>query len=246
MPTVRAIIVDALSEIGVMQPGESLTAADGAIGLLRFQHQLDAWAADGLTLSRQLRTTFTLPAGTSTVSVGTGQTVNITRPMFLNSVSYVVPASSPGVEVPIGILDEDAYASITIKDLSSSYPLQCFYQTNISDAYGSLFFWPVVSGDVTIALYTPQAVDVPASLDTVMVGPAGYQEAFMYQLALRLCGPYGKVVSADLQRMEARATRTMQRPNVSPGVLGVDAALVPGLGSGYNVLTDTSAFSNSR
>ena len=33
---------------------------------------------------------------------------------------------------------------------------------------------------------------VPATLDSILLGPPGYQDAFMYQLALRLCTPFAK------------------------------------------------------
>ena len=238
MALVSAIIADALTENGYLAPGESLDASVQQLALLRIQNMVDAWAADRLTLSLQLRTVFTLPSGTSTVQVGAGQTVPITRPMFINSVSYLIPSSSPPVEVPIGVMDEDAYANISIKALSSALPLQCFYQTNLSDAFGSLFFWPQVSQDVDIALYSPQQVGVPATVNSALIGPAGYQEAFMYQLALRMCRPLGIAIPQGLPEAAEQAFATMKRPNVSPGILSVDAALVPNNGAGYNVYSD--------
>ena len=79
---VRDLIRDALLEIGVLYPEQTLSAAQGALGLLRLQSMIDAWGADQLTLSKQLQTPFTLPGGTSSVTVGPGGTVNITRPVW--------------------------------------------------------------------------------------------------------------------------------------------------------------------
>lgn len=239
MATVRAIGTDALIEIGVLEPGDTMSAQQGAIVLLRFQNQIDAWAADRLTLSLQQQTTFTLTSGTSTVTVGPTGTVTLAaRPTWVDELAYVIPGSSPAVEVPIGLMDDAAYAALSIKELSSALPIQAFYQTNLTDANGTLFFWPKVTQNVDIVVYSPQAVGIPASLNTNVIGPAGYADAFMYDLALRLCTPFGIAPPPLLPSLRERAMQTMKRPNVQPGVLGVDEALTGVGGSGYNVLSD--------
>lgn len=247
MATVRSIINDALTEIGFLRPGETPTAEAAQLALLRFQNQLDSWQADTLTLSVLLRTVFTLTSGSSSVTLGpTGADVTMVRPVYINAVNYIIPSSSPAVEVPIGIMDQDAYTNLAIKTLSSSLPQQCFYNTSISTVLGTLTFWPQVSQNVQIALYTPQAVGVPTSLTSVLICPPGYAEAFMYQLAMRLCTPFGCAVPPLLPKMAQDAWNNMKRPNVQPGQMGVDQALVPNLGAGYNILSDTNAFSSGR
>lgn len=247
MALVRTLVNDALIELGVLDPAASMPSALANLGLRRVQSMIDAWAANRLTLSLQLRTVFTMPSGTSSITIGAGGTVNIAsgRPMWINAINYLIPGSSPAVEVPIGQMDEDAYASLSIKALPSALPIQSFYQTNLSDAFGTLFLWPQVTQDVEIAIYSPQAVTEPASLDTDMTGPPGYRDAFLYQLCERLMTPLA--VSADdvpllvgPSGLAARAWTTMTRPNITPGVLGVDAALVPHAGAGYNVLSDVT------
>ncbi len=246
MPTVRSICADALMEIGVLAPGESMSAENGAVALKRVQHMLGAWQADRLTLAVQTRTTFTLTSGTSTVTLGpSGATVTMTRPVWIDGCAYVIPGSSPAVEVPIAIMDRDQYAATTIKALTSSLPTQCFYQTALTGVLGSLYFWPQVTQNVTIALYAPQGIGVPTTLDDVLGGPDGYQEAFMYNLAVRLLTPFGQnpqefplLVGPD--GFAAKAMQAIRRANTMPGLLGVDPALSHGCGGGYNYLTDNS------
>lgn len=246
MALVSAIITDALTEIGVTQPGETPTAADQAIGLLRLQNLIDAWNADQLTLVLQLRTTYTVPSSTTTITVGTGGDISIPRPLLISSLNYIVPGTSPGVEVPIGLMDRDSFAALSIKQLASALPIQAFYQTDVADAFGTLQIWPKITQNVQLVLYTPQGLSSPATTATNLIGPYGYQEAVMYQLALRLCGPYGKPVSDDLRTMAAGALRRMGAPNVQPGLLGTDPALIPSLGAGYNVFSDQMTSSNTR
>ncbi len=247
MATVRAICVDALREIGVLGEDEAMTASQGAFALLRFQNQIDAWAADRLTLSTQSRTQITWPSSTSTQTIGpTGADITDQRPVWINTMTYVNPGSSPEVEVVMGPMDQDSYALQTIKALQSGLPQQFFYQTAIDTLLGSIFIWPQPTQQMTLYLYAPQAVTVPVSLDTVLLGPSGYQDAFMYQLAKRLCRPFGRPVTPDLLKDAQEAWAVMKRPNVEPGLLGVDAALTIGNQAGYNILSDQQSSPGGR
>jgi hypothetical protein len=89
-------------------------------------------------------------------------------------------------------------------------------------------------------------VEVPVSLNDELLGPPGYQEAFLYQLALRLCRPFGKPIPPELQAQAHGAFLTMKRPNVEPALLGVDAALTVGTTGGYNVLSDQQSSPSGR
>lgn len=240
MALVRAICTRSLVELGILSPGATMSAALAETALDSIQGMIDAWAANRLTLSMQLRTVFTMPSGQSTIQIGPGAAVNIARPVWINTINYINPGSSPAQETMIGQMDQDAFAALTIKALSSALPLQSFYQQNLSDSLGTLFLWPQVNQDVEIVIYTAQGIAVPATLDTDLIGPPGYRDAFMYGLAWRLVTPLAVAMDSVplLEGLAARAWTTMTRPNISPGVMTVDAALVPSSGAGYNVLSD--------
>lgn len=245
MSTVRAIVTDAYLEIGVLGPGEPLSADLGALGLLRFQQMLDAWQADRLSLAVQQRATFTLLSGTSTVTLGTGGSVTTTpatdtAPVWLDTVCYVNPGATPDQEIKIGQMPRDTYAVLCIKELQSALPTQCFYQLSNTTSLGSLFFWPQVTQDVTIVIYSPQGIGVPATLNSSVLGPPGYQRAMLKSLALDLCAPTGTTVPDALPSQVAAAMRVMQRPNTLPGLLNVDPATTNTTSAGYNILSDVT------
>lgn len=239
--TVRSVATDALIELGVLEPGETMTAAQGSRALRRTQMMIDSWAADRLTLSLQLMTTFTWPNNQVSVQVGPGQTVNIDRPVWIDDMAYIVPSTSGSNAVEVGMaqLDYQQYAAITIKNLQSTLPTQYFYQTNVNDANGTLYVWPVPPS-LQVVLYTPQAVGVPATLDSILRGPQGYQDAFLYDLAWRLVNAFGVAMPVTLPQMRREALAVMKRPNVQPGILGVDPALAGSGGAGYNILSDSN------
>jgi len=253
MATVREIVIDALMEIGVQSPGEPLEADNGALGLLRFRMLLNTWLADQLTLSFQRAVTFATVANTSTYTIGTNEDVDVPRPMWIDRANYVNPGSSPAVNVPLGPMTEEQFANLSIPGLLSALPQLFFYQSSsLADAnVGTFFLWPTPNQAVNIQFYANYAAGIPddiSSLDIDVTGPPGYAEAFMYQLALRLMTPMGKKIGDYplLPKMAQDAFAAMKRPNIKPGMLNVDAALVPSTGSGYNVLSDTISSSGGR
>ncbi len=246
--TAQNIIDQALYECGVVgYNGSVLETPDATVratGLLRLQGMIDSWGADILTIYTTARTLYTLTSGTSTVTIGSAGTIAVARPVFWIGVNYVIPGSSPAVETPMGQMDDVSYMNLAIKGLPSSLPTQWYY--NSTFPLGTLFFWPTVTQNVQLALYYDVAVAKPAALADTVEGPPGYFEAFLYGLALRLCNTFARPIPPGLMKLATDAFAIMRRPNVDPGLLGVDAALVPSSGGGYNVYSDQQSSSSSR
>ncbi len=244
MPTFRVIATNAMMEIGALGQGETPSAADASVCLYWGQMMVDSWAADRLTLSIQSATTITWPAATATQTIGPGGDINVQRPVWINNMNYVNPGSSPEQEVPMGQQNEDQFSQNTIKLLQSGLPQQYFYQTSIDTVLGTLQIWPVPNQQMTLKLYAPQAVTVPISLDSVLMGPPGYLQAYHYQLALRLMTPFSKRAEdcpllVGPGGFAAMSFANMKKQNVEPGLLGCDPALIPRGSGGYNVLSDS-------
>lgn len=246
MPTTRAILTDALLEIGIGAPGEVVSADLMQIALRYFQRQLNAWKADELSLAVSNRVTFTLLAGTASSTIGPTGAIVTQRPVFVNQINYIVPGSTPPVEVPMGPMSDQQFQNLSIKSLSSSLPTEYYYQTSVTSENGTIIWWPVVTQTVDLALYLQAGVEEPATLDTILTVPPAYEDAFHYDLAYRLCGPMARPMPDQLPGMRQQALMMMKRPNLDPGILGVDPAITGSTGGGYNVLTDTTTGSSSR
>jgi hypothetical protein len=144
----------------------------------------------------------------------------------------------------MGELSDDAYMALSQKTLGSSLPQM--YHVNATMPNMTIFCWPQVTQTVSVVVYAYFGIDVPAALTSSVTGPPGYAEAFMYQLALRLCGPMARPIPPALPKLALEAFAVMAAPNEMPGVMGVDAALVPSYQSGYNVLSNTYTGSSNR
>ncbi len=242
MPTVRSVITQALKEIGVCGQGETPSASDSADALLYLQNQLDAWQAEALTLAVNTQLTFTTTGSAQTFTIGPSGDINAQRPVSIETMTYVNPGSSPEVETLMAPMNDDQYDALSIKALPSSLPTQYYYNTSFTSLLGTLFIWPLPTQAVKLYIYVKQGAGVPVLLTDTLQGPAGYAEAFMYQLALRLVTPFSKALN-DLPLLPQFARESLgriKRANLQPGFLGVDAALAPSGGFGYDILNDTS------
>ena len=242
MATVRSLIYQALLEIGAVGQMDTPSANDEQIALTRFQNQLDAWQAEALTLAVNARLTFTVPSGTNTFTIGPTGDVVAQRPVWIEAMNYVVPGSSPEVETIMAPMNDDQYDVLSIKSLSSALPTQFYYNTSFTTLLGSMFVWPTPSQNVKTYIYVKQGAGVPVNVTDTVIGPAGYAEAFIYQLALRLVTPFAKSLTdlPLLPKLAAESYARVKRSNNAPGLLGVDAALVPTSGGAYNILNDTN------
>lgn len=246
MATALSIIQDALVEIGAIGLTDVVGSDAATKSLLRFQNQLDSWQAESLTLFNFSRTLYTLPANVASHTIGPtpSDIVVAANPVVINGINYVVPGSNPAVETAMGRMMEDQYEQLSIKGLPNSLPTQWFF--NPGATQGTLTFWPVVNQNVQIAIYIYFGVGVPVTLTDDVKGPPGYQEAFMYNLALRLCTPFFRPIPPSLPKMAADSLARIKRINVNPPLLGVDQALVPSYGGAYNVLNDQVSSPSNR
>ena len=241
--TALDIITDAFVEIGAYSPGDTIAARHAQLGLLRFQNQLDSWQADQLSLNLQTPLSYTMLSGSTSFTIGPTGNVVSARPTYIEGMNYLIPGTTPPTEVPMGPMDSDQYMALSQKTLPNQLPQ--LYYLNATMPNATVIVWPQVSQNVGVVVYVEQGIDIPATLTTVVSGPQGYAEAFMYQLALRLVTPWGHAVPPLLPGNAAEAFARMKRPNVMPGVMGVDSALVATSG-GYNVLNDSVTAPSNR
>lgn len=247
MPTCQQYIQDACEEIGVGNPGDVLSANDVQMGLRVLSRMLNAWAADELTIAVTDSVSYTVTAGTATVTIGPTGNIARQRPIVIDQINYVIPGTNPAVEVVMGQMSNQQFENLTIKGLRSSYATEWYYQTSLTSANGTLTLWPVPSQNLQLNLYIDSAVPYDSlALTTTLTLPPGYQDAIHYDLAYRLCGPFGRPIPDGLPQLRQNALLVMKRVNIEPALLNVDSALMPTGGGAYNILSDIYTGSSGR
>jgi hypothetical protein len=184
------IIKGALRLVGALAIGETPTAdqvteASEALNLL-----VKSWQADGMPLWARGSYDLPLTLGTAMYTIGTGQTVNIPKPLKITQA--ILHDTSSNVDIPMRIITRDEYLRLGNKTIQGQ-PIQIYYDPKRDT--GELYvFPPANSATVTYKqirfTYQKPFEDFDASTDTPDF-PQEWYEALKYGLATRLAGEYG-------------------------------------------------------
>src|ERR1017187_6821801 len=141
--TIQDLIYNALTEIGVIAQGETLSAADANFALSKANDMFDEWSARKVYAYSMDFTAYTLIPGLSPHTIGpSGATFTVpVRPMRIESATIILNTSSPNVEIPIAIRDDQWWANERVKSLLSQIPTDLYYNPKFPN--GELYFWPV-------------------------------------------------------------------------------------------------------
>lgn len=234
-----SIIIPALQDLGVLGVGGSVSANDSAIALAALNAMIDSWGAEDLTMYTVQRSVWPLVANQQVYTMGPGGDFDAPRPNVINDAGIVLaPLSNPPIEVQIPIINDDAWASVSIKPLQSIYPT--FVYPGYEYPLCRLSFWPVPQySGYQVALYIPQAITQFAAISTVFTAPPGYLEAMEYNLALRLAPKFGREAPRTVIVAAKLAMDKVKSRNSPAPLLRVDPALRMNRGS-WSVYTDSS------
>lgn len=235
------IITSALDTIGAYGVGETLDAADAQACLRRLNGLVSSWAIQSMTIPVIKREVFDVTANVSTYTIGSGATFNTSRPSLITNASLLLNSSSPPVEIPLGLLTDQGYASIAMKTQTNTLFTNLYYNaTFTTSGYGTIFLWPVpTTADNDLVIYRPEQLSEFANLTTDYQVPNGYEEALVYNLAVRLCAPFGRPLNDDVRTLARQSLAIIKRQNTKMMDLVNDAAMIGSHGLwGYNIQTD--------
>jgi hypothetical protein len=234
------IITDAMQEIGAIGAGETPNPNDAALGLSRLNLMLGGWQLQPQTIPVVRREVFSVVANQATYTIGPGADLDTTRPSMLTGAGLLLNNSNPPVELSRGLLTDDGYQSIPIKTLTNTLFTNVYYNpTYATDGWGTIFLWPTPTVDTNdLVLYRPEQLSEFADLATQYILPPGCQEAMFYNLAVRLCGPFGRPVDPELSTMARKSMATFKRGNTKMADLYNDTAALGWSRWGYNINTD--------
>lgn len=228
--TGRAIIERALQEIGVQAAGETVSAADEDLALKTLQRLINATGAERLLIFQVLRTAQTLTSGTRDYTIGSGGTINIVRPVWVERAGFILDSTaSDPLEIPIDVLSEQRWAEIRLKTFDSGTVQAIYYDpgfTPTATNRGTISTYPTVNQSNTqIVLYTPVAVIGFVNPTTEYVYPPGYEAAYHFRLAYELQRPFGAPSDPELKAQMVEAEARVKRSNYRPVELVIDPAL---------------------
>jgi hypothetical protein len=196
--TVLERISDALMELGVIGPGDTLDDDDAQLALRHFQRWMDAINADRPMLYTVLRSLFTLTASQQTRTIGSGGNFNVARPVFISHIG-VIPVGQDYEMPVVPYIDREEWLAEPWKSQTDLYPSRYLYEPTFP--LGTLTFWPVPTTAPQVAVSIPQALTTPALLTTELTFPPGYDLFLHLMLAEAFVRPFKVPLTPDLQKM---------------------------------------------
>lgn len=228
MPSAEDFATRALRLIGIIDPTENPSAEDGETALQVLNDWIDDLGTQRQSIYALARTTQTLISGTASYTIGSGGTINIVRPLWIDHAGFVFDTTvTPSSEVPVHVLQNDEYEALTPKALQSSVVSAIWYDHAWTAGLGRIYVFPIPNvGSTQLVLYTPTALTEFANYATDYTFPPGYRRAITYNLAVELAAHFpGALVPPKVEQLAASSLANLKRANLRLSTVDVDHAL---------------------
>jgi len=248
MPTITGlqIATDMVQALNIYMPGDTISSDDQTTILRQLNSMIGQWSSDTRTIAVETRLgpfNFINGKGGSAnpYTIGPGGDFNVAKPPSQKSLvgcELQLNASSPAVQIPRGIMTNEAWRALRIKDLTSTLFTDIYYRPDYP--LGSIFLWPQPTDfSNTMFLTVRQALTAFADMSTVYNVPDGYDEALYLNLALRCARFFGRKPDQSLRDDARMALGAIKRANTDLSDLSNDFAYI---GTGdlrgrYNIQT---------
>lgn len=227
MTTASALIASAMKKIGVLTKSETPDSDESADGLVALNNLLSSWSNESLFVYSRVRETFTLVGGTASYTIGTGQTLNTTRPTLIIE-AHITDVNT---DYHMDIIPDEVYEAIPVK---SSQGIPEFINYDNGYSAGRIRLYPTPSSNYTLSIMSEKPLVVLALTDTLSL-PPGWERALTYNLALEIAPEYG-VTPDPLVVSIAKESRGLIALTVSK-----NRPMTPlnSFGAKYNILSGT-------
>lgn len=224
------LIENALKEINVLDPEDTVSAAMLEHGRQRLNRMLDLWKTRNLFVYAIDHEVYVFTTSKTNYSIGpTGADFTAGRPLRIDRANLVRVGADPDQHVPLITQEIQDFADIPYRLEDGEEPTHLYYQPTVPN--GTLWPWPYPEDTVAalankLELFLPYQIDVISDCLTEFALPYGYEEAITQTLAELLCTPYEKTVSGDLARSARKAraaiaTVNSRAPKISTRDTGV-------------------------
>lgn len=234
------LINAAMTEIGALAGGESAALVDAAWCLQKLQRVIDRWNARAPMVYNVNFSRWTIPINTAPITIGPGANLDvIQRPVDIVGVSLIL--TTPGateVEFPLNNRDQDWWAGLSLKKLTSTLPTDFYYSPDWPN--GSLYLWPIPNTVNDIRVQTRAIIAEITSYSQSFTMPPGYWDLIIYDLAVSIAPSFDRPVSPDLRESLRQAIKAVQTNNIKSPRLMSDAPTEGGSNNsrpGFNFLT---------
>ena len=237
MTTPLDIITRALKKSGVLGVGQTPQPEDTNDAFDDMNDMIAAWNLRRWIVYNLVDTALT-STGAQTYSVGPNQSFNIPRPDRLEGAFVRQYVGAQGTDYPLKLIEaHEDYNRITLKSLSTM-PSHVFYDSGYPN--GTLYFYPVPTASIyELHTLTKNVISKFTSLTQAINLPPEYNDALLYNLAVRLRISYQLGPDMDVSRLAKASLNTIKNANTQMPRLRMPPSL-GGRGARYSIYSDRS------
>jgi hypothetical protein len=223
--TATDVITSALIYLGANDPGEAPNTSELNDGFARLNDLLASWSLERTNLFSVSFAAYNLSSGTSAYTIGTGQTINVGRPLKIEAANILMPATGSGniIRRSLKLINDRDWDGIEQKGMTAGFPKKLYY--DYAFPIGNLYLWPTptfASSSRQIELFIWNALTQFVDLATPVTFPPGYDRAIRTALAFELASEYAIAPSASLQQQYAEAKAAIRTMNMSMATMPAD------------------------
>lgn len=224
---VASIILDSLRELGIYQPGQALSAADGDFGLTRLNQLFDNWNAQKEAVWVEEFKTFTFVPNQQDYTIGPSGadfTVANNRPVDIDGGNVLLNNVSPVVSNPLNVRDYQWWLNLTVRAVTTTFPTDVYYEPGWPN--GTLHFWPKPTAAYGLELVMRNTLATVTITQSVTM-PPGYQNAIMLTLAEDIAAAYtgAEAPAPTVKKAQQARARIYRNNDFTPRITTQDAGM---------------------
>jgi hypothetical protein len=217
-----------MQKIGALRKGENPDADEAADGLSALNRMLSSWSNDSLLLYARTSENFPLVGGTGSYAIGVSQTFNTAKPITVLT-AFVRSATT---DYHLTIIPDEDYQAISDKSAQGT-PEVLNYRSG--HPTGTIYLSPVPSSADALHIMSEKQLATFASLDTEVDLPAGWEEAIIYNLGIRMISEFGGSMDEDGREIARESLAGIRRAQLKnrPLTLLEDAGTKQNIYTGF-------------
>jgi hypothetical protein len=224
------------------RPQAGISPSEGLDGLIFLNQQIDYWSARGCYSWTSTFATFTLTPNHQPHRIGPGLTspdfAVAQRPVEIISASVILPGSTTTTDVPIAIRDNAWWAAKSVKNQTSTFPTDLYYEPDVPS--GQLWFWPIAVTSYGVRLESLVQLQQFTATSASFIAPPAYLAAVTLTLAEELVDLWGTEMPPNLARRAMKARDALQSNNyLPPRIASADWGTTSRTRGDFNYMTGT-------
>ena len=229
MATAQDLCDRAIRLLGLTESGENPTDDERNDALTAMNALLDSWDNEK-NLCYAIRDESGTVSGAS-ATIGPSGDLTTDRPVEVIS-AYV---TSNSVNYNLVELSAEEYAARPDVTTTSDIPSHYYYQPAMAN--GVIYFYPPLTGSLTLHVLTRTPATSYALSDTVSL-PPGWERAIPSNLALEIAPEYPVQAPPEVARSAALSLASIKRKNSRPVKAHTELAALVGFRGNRNILSD--------